>query len=92
MGSSYGGAVIEPAYPEAGASVSSPLPVGWDHLHERERLVGEEAFVLDRTAAGTWSTISASSRTAAWYPRLGAPVTRLVQRRILSIYMASLHT
>lgn len=72
--------------------MSWPLPVGYDHLHERERLGGEEAFVLDRTAAGTWFTISAFSRPAAWYARLGAPVTRLVQRRILSIYMASLHT
>ncbi len=53
---------------------------------------GEEAFVLDRTAAGTWFTISAFSRPAAWYARLGAPVTRLVQRRILSTYMASLNT
>ncbi|MFJ9248306.1 DUF1990 family protein [Streptomyces sp. NPDC101776] len=41
---------------------------------------GEEAFVVDRTGDGTvWLTVSAFSRGAKWYARLGGPATRGLQ-------------
>ncbi|MEV0911570.1 DUF1990 family protein [Streptomyces hokutonensis] len=41
---------------------------------------GEEAFVVDRTGDGTvWLTVSAFSRAAKWYTRLGGPATRGLQ-------------
>jgi len=40
--------------------------------------------------SSAWFTICAFSRPAAWYARLGAPATRLVQRRILTVYMSAL--
>lgn len=51
---------------------------------------GEEAFLLDRCDGDTWLTIRGFSRPAAWYARFGAPLTRLVQRRILTTYLAAL--
>jgi uncharacterized protein (UPF0548 family) len=51
---------------------------------------GEESFVLDRDEDGTWLRIRAFSRPARWYARLGAPVTRLVQRRILAAYLRAI--
>ncbi|MET7686055.1 DUF1990 domain-containing protein [Streptomyces sp. NPDC005423] len=41
---------------------------------------GEESFVVDRTGDGTvWLTVSAFSRAAKWYARLGGPATRGLQ-------------
>ena len=52
---------------------------------------GEEAFVLDLAADGTVTlTISGFSRPAAWWARLGSPVTRRVQQRILRAYLCAL--
>ncbi|MFJ8307959.1 MULTISPECIES: DUF1990 family protein [unclassified Streptomyces] len=41
---------------------------------------GEESFVVGRDADGlVWFEVAAFSRPAAWYARLGGPVTRLLQ-------------
>lgn len=51
---------------------------------------GEESFTLTQSADGTVTfTISARSRPATWWARLGAPVTNLVQRRITDRYLAA---
>ncbi|MEU9145605.1 DUF1990 domain-containing protein [Streptomyces sp. NPDC048349] len=42
---------------------------------------GEESFVVDMDGDGTvWFTVTAFSRPAAWYTRLGGPVVPLLQR------------
>lgn len=52
---------------------------------------GEEAFVLDLLDDDAVTlTISGFSRPATWYARLGAPVTRRVQQRILRTYLRAL--
>ncbi|MFF5970618.1 DUF1990 family protein [Streptomyces sp. NPDC012769] len=41
---------------------------------------GEESFVVDLHEDGTvWFTVTAFSRAAAWYTRLGGPVVRALQ-------------
>jgi uncharacterized protein (UPF0548 family) len=52
---------------------------------------GEEAFVVRRLEDGTVTfTVTAFSRPARWYSRLGAPVTRRFQRRITDRYLRAL--
>lgn len=52
---------------------------------------GEEAFILTLAEDGTVTfTITAFSRPATWYARLGGPVTRLLQRYIAGRYAANL--
>jgi uncharacterized protein (UPF0548 family) len=52
---------------------------------------GEEQFVVTLDDDGTVTlTITGWSRPATWYARLGAPVTRLVQRRFLRAYLGAL--
>ncbi|GGQ88576.1 DUF1990 domain-containing protein [Streptomyces asoensis] len=42
---------------------------------------GEESFVVDRTGDGTvWLTVSAFSRAAKWYAKMGGPATRGLQQ------------
>ncbi|KYH46010.1 DUF1990 family protein [Branchiibius sp. NY16-3462-2] len=51
---------------------------------------GEESFTLTQTDHDTIVfTISARSRPATWWARLGSPVTSLVQRRITDRYLAA---
>ncbi len=49
--------------------------------------VGEEAFLAERDAAGTWVHVRAFSRPGRWYARLGGPVTRLAQARMTERYV-----
>jgi uncharacterized protein (UPF0548 family) len=51
---------------------------------------GEEAFILQRTGEGTVLTIRAFSRPARWFSRLGAPVSRLVQRWATAAYLRAI--
>jgi uncharacterized protein (UPF0548 family) len=52
---------------------------------------GEERFVVERGPGGQVTlTINGFVRPAAWYARLGAPVTRLVQRKITRRYLRAL--
>jgi uncharacterized protein (UPF0548 family) len=51
---------------------------------------GEEAFILRRTSEGTVLTIRAFSRPDRWYSRLGAPVSRLVQRHVTAAYLRAI--
>ncbi|MFF1818264.1 DUF1990 family protein [Kribbella sp. NPDC058245] len=40
---------------------------------------GEESFVVTRESDGVYFTVTAYSRAAAWYARLGGPATRTLQ-------------
>jgi uncharacterized protein (UPF0548 family) len=51
---------------------------------------GEESFVLLRTDTDTLLVIRAFSRPARWFSRLGAPVSRMVQRRVTAAYLRSI--
>ncbi len=51
---------------------------------------GEEAFVLRRTSEATVLSIRAFSRPDRWFSRLGAPVSRLVQRRVTAAYLRAI--
>lgn len=52
---------------------------------------GEESFVLTRDADDSvWFTVSAYSRPATWYTRLGGPLVPLMQRRLARQYVARL--
>lgn len=42
----------------------------------------ESLLVETDTDGAVWFTVAARARPAAWYARLGAPVARLVQRRV----------
>lgn len=49
---------------------------------------GEEAFVVELDAAGgVWFRVTAFSRPAAWYTRLGGPATRLAGRLATDSYV-----
>ena len=49
---------------------------------------GEESFVVRHEADGSvWLEVRAFSRQARWFSRLGAPVSRLLQRRITDGYV-----
>jgi uncharacterized protein (UPF0548 family) len=49
---------------------------------------GEEAFVVERDAAGTvWFRVRAFSRPDRWYTRLGGPAARLAQRAATRRYL-----
>jgi uncharacterized protein (UPF0548 family) len=50
---------------------------------------GEEAFLAERDAEGTWLRIRAFSRPATWYARLGGPATALAQRVFTERYLRS---
>jgi uncharacterized protein (UPF0548 family) len=50
---------------------------------------GEEAFLVERDADGTWIKVRAFSRPARWYSRLGGPVTSWMQRRYTERYVAA---
>ena len=50
---------------------------------------GEEAFLVERDADGTWLRVRAFSRPARWYSRLGGPVTSWMQRRYTERYFAA---
>jgi uncharacterized protein (UPF0548 family) len=51
---------------------------------------GEECFRVDWDAEDrVWLTMTAVSRPARWYSRLGAPLARAVQRRITRAYIQS---
>jgi uncharacterized protein (UPF0548 family) len=49
--------------------------------------VGEEAFLAERDAEGTWVHVRAFSRPGTWYARLGGPAGRLAQRMITERYL-----
>lgn len=56
---------------------------------------GRESFVVTRETgpegvAEVWFTVTAYSRPAVWYARLGGPVTRLVQARITTRYLRAM--
>jgi uncharacterized protein (UPF0548 family) len=51
---------------------------------------GEESFVLHRTDTDTLFEIRAFSRPARWFSRLGAPVSRTVQRRVTAAYLRAI--
>jgi uncharacterized protein (UPF0548 family) len=52
---------------------------------------GEEAFLLARAGDGTVTfTVRAFSRPAAWYARLGGPVTHLLQDHVNRRYVAAM--
>ena len=51
---------------------------------------GEESFVVTREPDGIYFTIRAYSRPAAWYARLGGPVTRQAQLQAARRYARSL--
>jgi uncharacterized protein (UPF0548 family) len=72
--------------------VAAPCEVVWT-VHERDRTgfaygtltghpeQGEEAFTVDlRDDGSVWFTVLAFSRPAAWYSRLGGPLTPVLQR------------
>ncbi|WP_035812983.1 DUF1990 family protein [Jiangella gansuensis] len=51
---------------------------------------GEESFVTELDDAGdVWFTVTAFSRAAAWYARLGGPLTRGVQHLATRRYVAA---
>ena len=51
---------------------------------------GEETFTLRQDADGSVRfTVSARSRPATWWARIGAPLTSLVQRRITDRYLGA---
>lgn len=48
---------------------------------------GEESFTVEQDTAGdVWFVVRAFSRPATWFARLGAPITRLIQKRITDAY------
>jgi uncharacterized protein (UPF0548 family) len=52
---------------------------------------GEEAFLVTYADDDTvWFTLSAYSKPAAWYARLGGPLTRLAQRAFARRYIGTL--
>lgn len=52
---------------------------------------GEESFMIRHDSAGVVTLeVVAFSRPALWWSRVGAPVTRLVQRRIIARYLDAL--
>ncbi|TDE10135.1 DUF1990 family protein [Jiangella asiatica] len=51
---------------------------------------GEESFVVEIDYDGAvWFTVTAFSRAAAWYARLGGPVTRWIQHLATRRYIAA---
>ncbi|MGP3952438.1 DUF1990 family protein [Streptomyces sp. 7N604] len=49
---------------------------------------GEEAFTVVRDGQGTvWFEVTAFSRPATWYTRLGGPAGRLIQRAAVTRYL-----
>ncbi len=48
---------------------------------------GEEAFLAERDAEGTWVHVRAFSRQGTWWSRLGAPVSAAMQRRYTEKYL-----
>jgi uncharacterized protein (UPF0548 family) len=54
---------------------------------------GEEAFIVDRLRGGAVQfTITAFSRPIELLPRLGGPITRLVQSRATNAYLRAMET
>lgn len=51
---------------------------------------GEESFVVTRKSDGIYFTVTAYSRPAAWYARLGGPATRLMQGLAARRYSSAL--
>lgn len=51
---------------------------------------GEESFVVRRSGDAVTFEITAASRAAALLPRFGAPLTRLIQRRVTQGYLSAL--
>ena len=52
---------------------------------------GEEEFLLERLDDGRIGfTVRGESAPALWWSRLGGPITRRVQRRVIDRYLASL--
>jgi uncharacterized protein (UPF0548 family) len=51
---------------------------------------GEEAFVIERDADSVRFRVSAFSRPADSLARVGAPVTRIIQRRVTRAYLTGL--
>jgi uncharacterized protein (UPF0548 family) len=53
---------------------------------------GEESFIVSLDADGTVRfDVTAFSRPARWFARLGGPVTGLIQRRVTWRYLAAVH-
>ena len=57
--------------------------------------VGKESFVVAREVDGdgfeqVWFTVTAYSKPARWYSRLGGPVTRIIQRRYTNKYLRAM--
>lgn len=51
---------------------------------------GEEAFLAELDDAGdVWFTVRAFSRPGTWWSALGAPVARLMQKRVTDGYVAA---
>lgn len=51
---------------------------------------GREAFYVTRNAGLVEFTVMAFSRPAAWYSRLGGPVTRMLQNRYTNKYLLAM--
>ena len=53
---------------------------------------GEESFVVSIDEAGTVQfEVTAFSRPARWFARLGGPITRLIQRHVTWRYLEAVH-
>jgi uncharacterized protein (UPF0548 family) len=57
--------------------------------------LGKESFVVTREVDGdgfvqVWFTVTAYSKAAAWYSRLGGPVTRIIQKRYANKYLRAM--
>lgn len=51
---------------------------------------GEESFIVELDPDGdVWFTVTAFSRPAAWYAKLGGPVTRSAQRVVTRRYLSA---
>lgn len=85
------GATLEVSMGLGPVRFSAPCQVIWTAYTERETGFaygtlaghperGEESFVVElREDGSVWFTVTAFSRAAAWYTRLGGPVARALQ-------------
>ncbi|NUR59698.1 MAG: DUF1990 domain-containing protein [Catenulispora sp.] len=52
--------------------------------------LGRESFYVTRTAGLVEFTVTAFSKPAVWYSRLGGPVTRIIQNRYTNKYLLAM--
>ena len=86
---------IGPIPRRAGWSTSSTNPIGAGSPTARCRVIaesGEELFAVryDPATGEVYAEVTAFSRHATWWSRLGAPVTSLAQRVITNRYLKAL--